>query len=134
MSIELIAVALETALAGMSPGLDTAFDNDKHTPPNASTPYQKATTLFAKPNNQEYGSTHQELGYMQVDLMYPTGVSRGDVDARAELLRTTFARGESFTSGGVTAIISETPEVMPGRKEGERYRVPVKIPFYANIT
>ena len=133
MSAVLVRRALQTALSGMTPALTTVFENEAGTPPAPTVAYQKAMVLFAEPDNATYGGTYQELGFMQVDLMYPEGAGPGAAATRAELLRTTFARGNSFTSGGVTVIIQRTPELLPARNEGGRYVQPVRIRFFANI-
>jgi len=132
MSVVKIRAALETALNSMSPALSTAFENTLFVPV-AGTAYQQAHVLFASPDNSEFGSRYREMGFMQVKLMYPLSVGTATVAARAELIRTTFARGNTFTSGGVTTIVNKTPEIRPGNVEGDRYAVPVIIEFYANI-
>jgi len=127
-----IRAALETALNGMSPALATSFENAAFVPV-AGTPYQKVHMLFAQPDNQEFGSRHRELGFMQVTLMYPLGVGTSLINARAELIRSTFYRGAAFVNGGVTVTVSDTPEVSPGDVDGDRYMIPVKIRFFSNI-
>ncbi len=133
MSVALIRKALETALNGIDPSIDTAWENASFTPPNSSTPYQEVNTLFARPFNAEVASNHQELGYMQVKLMYPLKVGTAAVSARAELLRSTFTRGNSFTNGGVTVNITDTAEVLPGIVDDGRFAVIVKIRFRSFI-
>jgi len=128
-----IRAALETALNGMSPALATAWENNAFAPPASTVAYQKAYVMFATPDNPEYGSAHQELGIFQVTLMYPLQIGTSTVAARAELLRTTFRRGASFTSSGVTVIITRTPEVSAGTVDGDRFTVPVKCRFSAFI-
>ena len=130
--IENIRSALETALDGMSPTVDTTWENVPFEP-TAGTAYQICNILFASPDNNEYGSRHQEQGYMQVKLMYPLDAGTADINTRAELLRITFARGNSFTRSGVTTVISRTPEVRAGQVEGDRWAVAVLIRFFANI-
>ena len=132
MSVIAIRAALETALNAMSPALATAWENASFTPVNG-TPYQEVHILFARPGNYEFGSRHQEQGYVQVKLMYPQAVGTAVVGARAEMLRTTFKRGNTFLNGGVTTMVTGTPEVSAGRTEGDRFAVAVKIPFNANI-
>lgn len=127
-----IRAALETALAGVTPPLVTVWENTSFEA-TADTPYQICNILFASPDNNEYGSGYQELGYMQIKLMYPLDAGTFDINARAELLRTTFARGNSFTNGGVITIIQKTPEIRPGHVEGDRWAVAVLIRFFANI-
>lgn len=132
MSVVKIRAALESALNAMSPSLSTAWENAAFTPVSG-TAYQQVNVLFAPPDNMEFGSRHRELGYMQVRLMYPQAVGTAIVAARAELIRTTFYRGASFTNGGVTVIVEKTPEVGAGTTDGDRYAIPVKIRFFANI-
>lgn len=129
-----IRAALETALNGMSPALATAWENNAFVPPASTTPYQKVHLLFATPDNLEMGASHQELGIFQVTLCYPLQIGTSTAAARAEALRTTFRRGSSFTSSGVTVNITRTPEVSAGTVAGDRFEVPVKIRFMAQIT
>lgn len=132
MSAVKIRAALETALNAMSPAISTAWENMAFTPV-AGTAYQQVNVLFADPDNTEFGSRHRELGYMQVKLMYQLQVGTSVVMARAELIRTTFYRGASFTNGGVTVIVEKTPEIGVGQVEGDRYAVPVRIRFFSNV-
>jgi hypothetical protein len=133
MSVVSIRAALETALAAMSPSLSTSWENQAFTPPAASTAYQIVNILLAEPDNETYGSRHREIGYMQVRLMYPQQLGSAAAAARADLIRTTFYRGASFTSGSVSVIIMRTPEIVPGFIEDGRYQAVVKVRFFANI-
>lgn len=128
-----IRAALETALNGMSPAVATAWENVAFAPPASATPYQRAFVLFATPDNAECGAAYQELGIFQINLCYPVQIGTSTVAARAEALRTTFRKGASFTSSGVTVNITRTPEVSAGTVEGDRYVLPVKIRFSAFI-
>lgn len=132
MSVVKIRAALSTALNSMSPALATAWENGafKATP---GTAFQEVNMLFAAPVNDEMSSRHQEIGYMQVKLMYPLQAGTNAAETRAELIRTTFKRGYTFTYSGVTALITDTPEISPGSVEGDRYALPVKIKFTAQI-
>lgn len=132
MSIVKIRAALESALNGMSPALATSWENVSFTP-TTGTAYQQVNLLCAQPDNSEYGRTHREAGYMQVKLMYPVQIGTSTVAARAELIRSTFYRGASFVSGGVTVNVTHTPEVSPGSVEGDRFALPVKVRFTAFI-
>lgn len=134
MSAVLIRYALEEALAGMSPALATAPENESFAPAEG-TPYQRVTMLLAEPVNAEIGRAglHREEGFLQVDLKYPLNRGSGAAATRAELIRSTFYRGASFTASGVTVNIERTPEIMPGRVEEDRYVVPVRIRFYSHI-
>jgi len=127
-----IRAALETALNGMTPAISYAWEN-KAFIPLAGTPYAKVNLLPAQPDNSEYGSNYVEQGIFQITLMYPLQTGPADAAARAELLRTTFARGNSFVSGGITVIINKTPEISLGSVDGDRWAVPVKIRWFAYV-
>jgi hypothetical protein len=133
MSTVSIRAALETALAAVSPALATAWENVKLTPPVTSTAFQTATLMFAQPDNTSYGSGYRELGILQVDLNYPEQSGSSAAYTRAELLRSTFIRGATFSSGGISVVIDRTPEIMAGRNQGGRYVLPVRIRFFAQF-
>jgi hypothetical protein len=134
MSALLVRSALEVALAAMTPSLATAFENAPFAAVAATVAYQRVTVLLAEPANPVVGpGFHTEQGFMQVDLAYPLNAGPGVATARAELIRSTFYRGASFTASGVTVNIERTPEIMPGRVEEDRFIVPVRIRFYAHI-
>lgn len=133
MSAIKIRAALETALAAMSPALSTAWENNAYAPPASTVAYQKAFVLFAEPDNAEYGASYREQGIFQVTLCYPLQTGVGAAAARAELLRTTFKRGSTFTNGGETVIVTRTPEISSGTVDGDRWAVPVKIRFISGI-
>jgi hypothetical protein len=133
MSAVKVRQALEVALAAMSPSLATAWENSAYAPV-AGTPFQRVTVLLAEPANPVIGPDfHTEQGFMQVDLNYPLNAGPAAAEARAELIRSTFNRGASFTASGVTTTIERTPEIMPGRVEEDRFVKPVRIRFYAHI-
>ena len=133
MSIASVRTALEAKLNAMTPTLAIAWQNVGYTPVTG-TPYQAAYLMPATPENPTVGDTfYREQGIFQVSLFYPLLEGTGAVDARAELIRAAFPRGESMTSGGVTVRISRTPEVGQGRRDGDRWHVPVKIRWFAGI-
>ena len=134
MSIISIRSALQGGVNSITPALATAWENI-HYPPVTDVPYQQVFILFATPDNNEYnGSHYRELGYMQINLMYPLKKGRADIDARAVLIRSTFARGNTFVHNGVTTVINRTPEIANGIVDGDRYKVIIKIPFYTNYS
>lgn len=133
MSAVLVRAALEVALNAMSPSLATAWENAPYAP-ISGTPYQRVNLLLAEPDNPEMGGhLHTERGYLQVSLAYPLNAGPGTATARADLIRSTFYRGRSFTSGAITVHIEKTPEIAPGRVEEDRFVIPVKVRFFAHI-
>jgi len=133
MSTVSIRAALETKLATMAPALATAYENIAYTP-IAGTAYQAPYLMPAEPDNPTMGDDfHREQGVFQISLFYPIQAGPGAAEARAELIKTAFARGQSMTAGGVTVRISKTPYIGQGRVDGDRWMVPVKIQYFADI-
>lgn len=133
MSQVSISAALEVALNAMTPALDTAWCNAAYIPPAVSRPYQVAWMMYGTPVNRELGRRYEENGYLQVDLMYPLQAGSSAAWARGELIRQTFYRGATFSSGGQTVTIMNTPSINNGQVEGTRWKVTVKIPFHAFV-
>lgn len=102
--------------------------------PVAGVPYQKVHMLYASPMNPTMGDGHyREQGYLQISLYYPTNMGTLDVVTRAELIRSTFPRGASFSNDGVEVNIDKTPEFIPGVVESETYAMAVRIQYRAEI-
>lgn len=111
----------------------TSFQNALFQPV-VGLPYQEIHLVPFKPDEPTQGAGYyREHGLFQVTLVYPLGVGVGAMLARAELIRSSFRRGSSFASGGVTVQILETPEF--GRLDGDEdsLRMPVKVYYSANI-
>src|SRR3989304_1776605 len=114
MSLVKTRQALEVALFSITPAIATAYDNFPYTP-ITSVPYQRVTLVPSMPDNATFGDGYyQERGLLFIELHYP--INNGSVTAatRAELIRTTFKRGSSFTNGGGTGVIEKTPEIGQG--------------------
>ena len=133
MSITHVRAALETKLNAMAPALQTAWENVGYTPVTG-TAYQACYLMPAEPENPTLGDGYyREHGILQISLFYPLQAGPQAAEARAQLIRTTFARGTSMTSGGVTVRIEATPYIGQGRQDGDRWHVPVKIRWFAGI-
>jgi hypothetical protein len=133
MSALLVRAALEVALAAMSPALATSNENAPYSPV-VGTPYQRVTLLLAEPGQSRDGKRPlHRAGLFSRSASYPLDAGPGAATTRAELIRSTFYRGRSFTSGAVTVNIETTPEIAPGRVEEDRFVIPVKVRFYAHI-
>lgn len=133
MSIAKVRAALETRLGTLTPALSTAYENAAFTPV-AGTPYQRVFLLPATPDNEVLGCDYyREIGIFQVSLYYPVNGGPGTAQARAQLLRTHFKRSTTMTSGGVTTTVSATPAIATAFVDGDRYVIPVSIPYRAEI-
>lgn len=133
MSQPTIRAVLESALAGIKPDIDTAWQNVPYTPVTGRA-YQAAYLLPAAPENYSMGDgSRQERGLFQVSLMYPPGQGTAAAGARAEMIRVLFHRGASFSKDGITVQIERTPEIADGRADDDRWMVPVKIRYFCNL-
>jgi hypothetical protein len=133
MSHPAIRAALETAIATITPAISTEYENTDFDPPSSAIPYQSVEIKPLPANNAVYGDTYREEGFMQVWLRYPRNVGTADVNARAMLVRDKFARGTSWSSGGVTTRILRTPSINEGFSDGSRWVVMVSIRYFADI-
>jgi len=133
MSQNAIRDAIEAALDAIAPALDTVHGNEEYTPVTGR-PYQEVHVMFAMPGNPTMGDGfYQELGVLQVNLLYPPGEGGAAAAARAGLIRQAYKRGSTFAAGGITVQIDKTPEASGGSVDGDRWRVVVRAPFHADI-
>ncbi len=133
MSEAAIRAALETRLSLLTPALSTAWENVTFSP-DETLPYQRAHLLRAQPENPTFDTFKRKLGVLQVTLFYPQQDGPANADARADLLAAWFPRGLAMTSGGYVVTVDGTPYVMPGFQDEDRWAVPVRIPYYSNIS
>ena len=133
MSIASVRTALEAKLNAMSPAIATAWQNVGYTPVTG-TPYQACFVMPATPSNPTVGDGfYREQGIFQISLFYPLLAGAQAVEARAQLIRTTFKRGTAMTSGSVSVLVDTTPEIGQGRADDDRWHVSVKIRYSAGI-
>jgi hypothetical protein len=109
----------------------TAWENMNFPKKASQVPYQKVWLLAAQPENPTFGGGHyREVGIMQITLVYPMQLGTGDAVARADLIRSTFPRGASFSNSGVVVNINRTPEIFPGTIAEESYELPVRVSYW----
>lgn len=133
MSIIKIRAALEEALAGIDPAFPTAYENTPYTPVDG-VPYQRAYLILATPDNPTLGgSFYREVGVFQVNLYYPLQSGTVTASTKADAIRNTFKRGNSFVKDDHIIAIEKTPEIPQGVVEADRWMQSIKIRFYANL-
>jgi hypothetical protein len=125
--------ALETRLAALVGALPTQWQNLPYVPV-AQTAYQQVALLLADPINPEIGRMYQENGYMQITLRYPLNTGPGAADAMAQSIRDWFYYGLPLAANGLTVTINKTPTISPSFVDGDRYCIPVKVRFFANVS
>ena len=64
---------------------------------------------------------------MQVTLVYPPGIGTGALLARAELIRSYFAKGMSFRQDGLTVTILQTPQFGSQIQAQDQYTQVIRI-------
>ena len=133
MSYVVIRSLLEVRLNAITPNIQTAFENVPFTPVNP-TPWQRINLLPARTLNPTLGdSFKRETGIFQVTLNYPENAGPAAAATQAELIRAQFVRGTSLISGKVRVLIDEAPYVSPAMSDGGWYRLPISIPFIADV-
>lgn len=128
--------ALEARLKLLLPALPTAWENIKFDPPSdedGPLPYQQAFVMLADPEYPVQGIGHRDQGFLQVSLFYPANKGTGDAEARAKLIRDHFPKKLALVHGGVVVTINNAAAILNGRQDGDRWMVPVRIPFHTNI-
>lgn len=134
MSDAKVRQALETRLAQMTPALDTVFENTPYTP-KAKTPYQRIDLMRAPPENPEMtGAFRRLLGVLQVTLFYPQQKGPAEAEARADAVAAWFPANSSYAKDSVVVTIDGSAYIMAGFQDGDRWAVPVRIPYFSNIS
>lgn len=133
---ENIRKALENHLKNTPSGLivaQTAWENAPFTPVTG-TPYQKATMLYAAPDNLTMGCNYRrEQGILQIDLCYPLNAGNSAAQSQADIIRERFKRGTTLSHGGVNVLIPRTPSKATIGRVDDRYVVSVSINYSAEI-
>lgn len=133
MSIFKVRAALESAIAALTPKVATAWENSSFVP-QSGVPYQRINLLPAQPENPTFGDGfYRELGIMQITLSYPSQGGPCATASRAEVIRAAFPRGATFTKDDVTVEVMRTPEIGAALYDADRYEVPVRIRYFANL-
>lgn len=135
MSIALVRRAFELDIDAMSPSLPTEFENVEFTnKPAGDLPYQRLFLFPTDPNNDTVGEgMYWEEGFFQVLLCYAQGTGTGAVTARAQMIQDRFFRGRGLPVGSLTVVVTATPTIANGYRDGDRYCVPVRIPYHAQV-
>jgi len=131
-SLPAIRAALEGRLATVT-GPDYAWENTPYVPTTGN-PFVQVTLLTAQPNNLEIGPAYLEQGIFQTNGFWPKDRGPAAITAWAEQVRAAFPFGSSFVNGGITTNIVATPEIAPGRPDGDRFMVPVRIRWRAWVS
>lgn len=128
-----IQAALERRLLLM-PAMPTAFENSAFKP-EQGVAYQRVFHLINKPNDMTLGlDAVEQKGFMQVSLFYPLDQGRVPAITKAQAVATHFKPPLTLTESGVRVLILGTAQIAQGTPDGDRWHVPVSIPWRAFIT
>lgn len=133
MSLTNIRSALEGAIDGMLPALQSVHQGEGYAPV-IGTPYQAIYLLKATPENPTLGDGYYvEQGVLQITLNYPAGEGTAASTSRAEAIRDLLRRGATFSYGGTVVQIDRTPAVTDGEPDEGFIAVIVRAPWHADI-
>jgi len=127
--------AIEKRLATVSGALPTARENMSYTP-TVGTAYQRINFLRGAPDDMTQGRRLTRLqGIAQVSLFYPSPAATGTTapDAMAASIAAMFKPVLTLTEGGTKIFFTESATISTGFADGDRWVVPVSIPWYADI-
>ena len=74
---------------------------------------------------------NRHVGIFQIDCIYPIGRGWGDCAEMAEKVRAYFKRGTKLGDDDEIVISSASPG--PGMVDGDRYKIPVSISYWATL-
>jgi len=133
MSTVVIRKTLESALAAMPGVLRTALPNAQFDPV-VGQPHQEVHILPAETLNETIGGTFKrEMGIFRVTLCYPLKKGTADADAMADKLLAHFKRATTYMAGPIRVFVFKHPFVGIGRPDDDRWRLPVSIPYLADV-
>ena len=132
MSTALVHIAIQSALAALTPAISNSWENVNYIPV-AGVAWQQLEIFSTEPDNLGYGTgPFREEGFFQVSLNYPKYAGTATVQARADLIRSTFYRGRTLTSGSQNVVIRKTATISKGRVNGDYWLVPITVYFFSN--
>ena len=127
--------AIEKRLNTLSGVIATAREGMAYTPV-VNTPYQRINILKAPPEDMTQGRKMTRIsGIAQITLFYPAPVATGTTapDNMAESIKAHFKPVQTLTEGSTKVFITDSATISTGFADGDRWVVPVSIPFFANI-
>lgn len=113
--------------------VDIVDENSRFPPSSTDRPYEVLYLLAGTPENAAMGSESAiwRVGIFQASLYYPANKGAASAAQRAMQIADHFARGLTLTSGSVRVKLTKPADIRPARLEGERYVLPVQVPFMA---
>lgn len=135
MSADLIILkSLESALAAAVADMPVAYQNIRFAPVDGQV-HLESQQLPATTQNPTMGDGFERRpGIFQVTVVGIAGEGLVGVLTAAETVVAAFARGRTLhDADGVRVIVDESPSIGPGIPDEPWYRVPVSIPYLADV-
>ena len=128
-----IKKALERRLEQITPYIPTGYEAVEFNPP--STMYQRCQFVLKPVVDPVFNAGyHREELEFQVFICDIKGKGTGAALARAELLRTTFAKSLSLIEAGIRIYVLQTPQIGSAFIATDRVIVPVIISVVAEVS
>jgi len=103
------------------------YENEQFTPPAGF--YCRVNYFPNPPARVTFGGSHFERWNLQITLFDQLARHVRDIEARAELIQTTFAADTVFNGTGEKTRVMYTPTIVGGYPGKARWIVPVDIRF-----
>lgn len=125
--------ASERKLLSISPSLATSFEAIEFNPP-VDLMYQRCQFLIMPPDDSSFPTGYyRERVQMQVFVADTLGHGTTAANERAELIRSTFFRGLSYTENSIHIRVLETPKIQSAFVSQDRVIVPVMIDLNCDV-
>lgn len=134
MSVAVVKKVARLHLNTLIPVLSTAWENVPFTPPD--TIYQRVQFFVHPPEDPTISDMYyRERVQMQIFINGPAGVGTGDVDTRAELVRSHFNKGLTIVDSATNMriYVLRTPQIAGSQVIKDRVIVPVLINLVGEV-
>lgn len=129
------AALVEAYLEAMSPTPPpTEYENVKFTVPNSTNLWisLKLMPVSSRPATLGLGGEDEDKGLLQIDINVPEGTSDKTLILTADILKSFFTAGRSFTYNGVTVTITSRV-LSKGRHADSWWRRSLTVSYYTRI-
>ena len=132
MAIKEIKKVMETHLLSITPSVPTGFEGVDFNPPAGM--YQFCQLVVRSPEDPTLGKGYyRERAQFQMFVSIPQGKGTGEALSRAELIRSNFQKGTTFTENGVVISILETPHIGSTSIVANRIMIPIFVNLIGEV-
>lgn len=125
--------ASERRLLAITPSVATSFEAIEFNPP-VDLMYQRCQFMILPPDDPAFPpGYYRERVQMQVFVADTKGHGTTAANERAELIRSTFFKGLSYTENSIHIRVLETPQIQSAFISQDRVIVPVMIDLTCDV-